>query len=326
MRKGRRTGKGGILRRLGKKRNVKLLLLVLVLALIVVGRYYGIGILNGNDGGDIQPELFDQGASKGNSGSSEVNTGNDERERRNRKMEYPAPLKNTSEIMLQREGYTVSYNKDRKVPNWVAWHLTAEHTKGQNYRDGMDFYEDMEVPAPRATADDYFRSKYDRGHMCPSGDNKWSSKAQKQTFLYTNMCPQNHDLNKGDWNDLEIQCRYWAKEVGDVYIVTGPVFYNGVKQTIGNHKVAVPDAFFKVLLAKGRKTKAIGFVYPNQSGHKDMNEYVVSVDKVESITGMDFFSLLDDRVEEDVESATYQRMIDEWKVEKAVSYFNERNN
>ena len=303
---------------------MKLLLLVLLIALLVLGRYFGIGLGSGNGGGDIVPEFYDQrssGESTRSSGESTRNSGesttNNERGRREQKMEYPAPLKNTSEIMLLREGYTVSYNKDRKVPNWVAWHLTAAHTKGQNYRDGMDFYEDMEVPAPRATTDDYFRSKY---------DNKWSQKAQKQSFLLSNICPQNHDLNKGDWNDLEIQCRYWAKEMGDIYIVTGPIFYNGVKQTIGNHNVAVPDAFFKVLLADGRKTKAIGFVYPNKGGHKDMNEYVVSIDEVERITGMDFFSMLDDRVEENVESANYKRMMDEWKVEKAVSYFNERNN
>ena len=319
------------LRRLGKKRSVKLLMLVLLIALLVLGRYYGIGF--GSDNGDgegkeeggIVPGLVDQRPSGENTRPSGENTTNNERGRREQKMEYPAPLENTSEIMLSREGYTVSYNKDRKVPNWVAWHLTAAHTKGQNYRDGMDFYEDMEVPAPRATADDYFRSKYDRGHMCPSGDNKWSEKAQKQTFLYSNMCPQNHDLNKGDWNDLEIQCRYWAKEMGDIYIVTGPVFYNGVKQTIGNHKVAVPDAFFKVILSDNRKTKAIGFIYPNRGGHKDMNEYVVSVDEVGRITGMDFFSMLDDRLEENVESATYNRMMDEWKIEKAVRYFNEHN-
>ena len=157
---------------LGNKRNVKLLLLILIIVLLVLGRYYGIGIGNGDgdgEGGGIVPELFDQ------NGTGE-NAGNTEGRRREQKMEYPVPLKNTSEIILLREGYTVSYNKDRKVPNWVAWHLTAAHTKGHNYRDGMDFYEDMEVPAPRATADDYFRSKYDRGHMCPSGDNKWSDK------------------------------------------------------------------------------------------------------------------------------------------------------
>ena len=325
--KGKKKNKGmlGRLKKLGNRRILKLLLLILLIAILVLGKYYGIGF--GSDNGDgkdgIVPEFYDQngngnnsGGSKENTNPSGENTGNKERGRREQKMEYPAPLENTNEILLLREGYAVSYNKERKIPNWVAWHLTAAHTRGQNYRDGMDFYEDMEVPAPRATSDDYYRSKF---------DNKWSEKAQRQTFLYSNMCPQNHELNKGDWNDLEIQCRYWAKELGDIYIVTGPIFYNGVKQTIGSHKVAVPDAFFKVLLSDNRKTKAIGFIYPNKGGHKDMNEYITSIDEVERITSMDFFSMLDDRLEENVESATYKRMVDEWKIEKAVSYFREHN-
>ena len=325
-RRGRKE-KSGILGVLGKRRNVKLLALVLIVVLLALGRYFGVGFGGdqGDGGGDMVPELYNPSGNAESAGNAEGNTGKPQNARREQKMEYPAPLKNTKEILLVREGYTVSYNKDRKVPNWVAWHLTSDHTKGRNYRDGMDFYEDVEVPAPRATFEDYHHSKYDRGHMCPSGDNKWSEKAQRQTFLYSNMCPQNHDLNTGDWNDLEIQCRYWAKQMGDIYIVTGPVFYNGVKRTIGSHKVAVPDAFFKVLLDDNRKAKAIGFIYPNSAGHKDMDEYVVSVDEVERITGMDFFSMLDDRVEESVEAASYKKMMEDWKVEKAVEYFNQNN-
>ena len=244
---------------------------------------------------------------------------------REKALEMPVLTKELPELLLKREGYYVSYNKDRRVPNWVAWRLTAEHTSGRHSRSGMAFVEDDQVPRPRATDDDYYGSRYDRGHMCPSGDNKWSWKAQQQSFLFSNVCPQNHGLNKGDWNDLEIQCRYWAKKMGDLYIVTGPVFYNGVRNTIGKNKVAVPDAFFKVILAPRNRGKAIGFVYPNAGGHKDMNEYLVSVDEVERITGIDFFPLLDDRTEENVESAGYRRIMDEWQVEKAVSYYNKRS-
>ena len=237
-------------------------------------------------------------------------------------MEIPAPMADTPELLLRRDGYTVSYNKDRKIPNWVAWHLTAAHTKGDSQRDNMMFTEDEDVPYPRATDDDYYNSRYDRGHMCPAGDNRWDRRAQMQTFLFSNVCPQNHGLNKGDWNDLEIQCRYWAKSLGDIYIVTGPVFYNGVQKTIGRHKVAVPDAFFKVLLCDRGKSKAIGFIYPNRGGHKNMKEYVRPVDEIERITGIDFFPALDDRVEDAVEAEGKQDMIDDWQVYKAKSYRN----
>ena len=243
-----------------------------------------------------------------------------------RKMEVPAPMGGADEKLLTREGYRVSYNARRRIPNWVAWHLTAAHTKGNFRRDDMVFTEDTEVPVPRATDGDYVSSRYDRGHLCPSGDCKWSKVAQAQSFLFTNVCPQNHSLNKGDWNDLEIQCRRWARDLGDIYVVAGPVFYGAEHKTIGRNRVAVPDAFFKVLLADGRKTKAIGFVYPNRGGHKDMTEYVMSVDDVERLTGLDFFPMLDDRVEDQVEAADHPTMVRAWRVDQAVSYANARNN
>lgn len=286
----------------------------------------------GKDDGDIVPGFYDKTVAEKETTPQATQTGTTEKKeegtetaRREQRMEYPAQLDGLSEQLLRREGYTVSYNKVRKVPNWVAWHLTAAHTNGRYYREGMEFLEDMEVPAPRATDDDYFQSRYDRGHMCPSGDNKWSATAQRQSFLFSNMCPQNHGLNKGDWNDLEIQCRDWAKEMGDLYIVTGPVFYDGVKNTIGRHKVAVPDAFFKVVLADGRKAMAIGFIYPNKGGHKPMTHYVRTVDEVENITGMDFFPMLDDNVEDNVEATDRNTLIKQWHVDRNTSKGNLRS-
>ena len=229
-------------------------------------------------------------------------------------MEVPAKTNGIQELLLKRDAFWVSYNKDRKIPNWVAWHLTAAHTRGNNQRDDMLFTEDSEVPYPRATDDDYYSSHYDRGHMCPAGDNKWDRRALTQSFKFSNICPQNHSLNKGDWNDLEIQCRYWAREMGDIYIVTGPIFYNGVKKTIGRNQVAVPDAFFKVILCDNGKAKAIGFIYPNRGGHKEMKEYVRSVDEIERITGIDFFPKLEDSLEGKLESATKDNMVNQWKV------------
>ena len=267
---------------------------------------------DGNVDGSI--ELYDQVGSSAQGTPVPSSSQRKSESQQPRVMEMPAPLNGKKEILMKRTGYSVSYNKDTKLPNWVAWHLTAAHTKGRNYRDGLMFEEDGEVPSPRATDYDYSRSRYDRGHMCPSGDNKWDKNAQRQSFLLTNVCPQNHELNKGDWNDLEMQCREWAKQMGDIYVVAGPVFYNGVKKTIGRNKVAVPDAFFKVVMHDGRKAKAIGFIYPNAEGHKNMAEYVKSVDDVERITGLDFFPKLDDEVEDRIEAAGKNTSVKEWGV------------
>jgi len=217
--------------------------------------------------------------------------------------ELPAPLTDRPEQILKRRGYTTSYNNKTKTPNWVAWHLTKAHTYGSVQRKAEVFTEDTEVEGARATNNDYYNSRYDRGHMCPAGDNKWDQQAMSESFLFTNICPQNHGLNKYEWNDLEIQCREWAQEYGAVDIVCGPIFpREGSLKTIGRNKVWVPEAFFKVILCRQGAPKAIGFIYRNEGKKQSREEAVCSVDEIERLTGIDFFPALDDKTEEKVEA------------------------
>ena len=218
--------------------------------------------------------------------------------------EIPKSPSSLPELILKREGYTVSYHPERKVPNWVAWHLTKQHTTGKNKRNKVSFQEDPDVPFPKATNADYYNSRYDRGHMCPAGDNKWSAEAMLQSFYFTNICPQNQNLNRYEWNDLEQQCREWAKEYGAIDICCGPIFEGkGRQKTIGKNKVWVPDAFFKcVLYYHGKDSKAIAFIYTNRSIKQDMSACVVTVDEVERRTGIDFFPALPDNVENRIEA------------------------
>ena len=228
--------------------------------------------------------------------------------------EMPAKLADRPEQILKRKGYTTSYNSRTKTPNWVAWHLTKSHTYGSNQRSQEVFAEDESVKAPRATDNDYYNSRYDRGHMCPAGDNKWDRQAMTESFLFTNVCPQNHGLNKYEWNDLEILCRDWARKYGAIDIVCGPLYSSegerfrvGVnsehqQKTIGRNKVWVPDAFFKVVLCRQGHPKAIGFVYRNEGKKQSMEEAVCSVDEIETMTGMDFFPSLDDTTERRIEA------------------------
>ncbi|WP_456103161.1 DNA/RNA non-specific endonuclease [Prevotella sp.] len=219
------------------------------------------------------------------------------------RLEIPISKKQNPSLILYREGYTASYNPETRTPNWVAWHLTANHTDGPVKRNGISFQADQDIPEPRVDTYDYMRSGYDRGHMCPAGDNHWSQKAMEQSFLMTNVCPQVPALNSGLWNTIEKQCRTWAEQYGDVYIVCGPIYFNQKHKTIGKNKVQVPEAFFKVILCLRDKPKAIGFICRNASakGHKK-NDYVNSIDEVERITGLDFFSQLPDNIEQRVES------------------------
>ena len=224
-------------------------------------------------------------------------------------LEVPRKLTDRPEQILKRVAYTSSYNSDLRIPNWVAWQLTGAHTEGKNKRAGVKFQEDTDVPLPRAVDFDYVRSGYDRGHLCPSADNRWDTTAQEQSFLLTNVCPQDHNLNVGDWHELENLCRKWAKTYGSIYIVAGPVLLKGKHKTIGKNKVTVPEAFFKVVLCMEGEPKAIGFIYRNESGNRPKSYYVNTIDDVERITGIDFFPALPDNVEKAVEATCN---LEEW--------------
>ena len=194
-------------------------------------------------------------------------------------LELPAPLKGKDEIILKRKGYTVSYNRKLNLPNWVAWELNRDKLVERESRTDK-FLPDPDLPPAEAvTTDDYKGSGWDRGHMCPAADNRWHWRAMQESFYMTNICPQHHNLNRGDWKELEDRCRVWAEQEGRIYIVCGPILYNQKHRTIGKeHKIVVPEAFFKVILCADSR--------------------------VERITGIDFFPALPDDVEKRVE-ATY---------------------
>lgn len=212
-----------------------------------------------------------------------------------------APLTKIPEIVLQRTSYVVSYNKQTRCPNWVAWQLTADHTDGELKRMN-NFHEDEDCPRPRATLQDYKGSGWSRGHMCPAGDNKWSREAMYDSFSLVNVCPQDSKHNSGVWNSMEMDCRQWARKYGEVFIVCGPVWTKGKHQTIGPNKVQVPEAFFKVVLRLKPKPAGFGFITRNNEGTKKRDLYYNSIDQVERITGIDFFPALPDDIENEVEA------------------------
>ena len=241
------------------------------------------------------------------------------------KPQLPKMSRRVPSQLLYRKAYTTSYNRDTRCPNWVMWQLTREHTNGPYPRKGVPYYDDngvmlgvgevtsktlrngyvvdKQAGPPRQEHDDWTKNVFNmsHGHMCPAGDCRWSKTAVNQTFLLTNICPQDRALNNGDWKQLEDKCRKWANKYGSVYIVAGPIFYNRTIRTIGENKVRVPDAFFKVVLCMKGTPKAIGFIYPNNGEHHPMNHYVRTVDEVERVTGIDFFSNLPQKTEKAVE-------------------------
>lgn len=219
------------------------------------------------------------------------------------KLEIPAAVQGGSHRLIAREGYTLLYNTERLIPDWVAYELTALETEGDEPR-GEHFKKDPEILGLQAENDDYRNSGWDKGHMAPAADMKWSESAMEDCFYLTNICPQDHKLNTGTWKKLEEQCREYARYFGNLYIVCGPIVENNRYGTIGDNGVMVPDGFFKVLLAPYYgKYVGVGFLFENKKGGKKLVEHAVTVDEVERVTGLDFFPSLPDDVEKAVESA-----------------------
>ena len=217
-------------------------------------------------------------------------------------MEKVAVAKGTPSKVKEYEGFTVGFNPENKTPNYVAWILHGHETEGASQRSNK-FWTDYDMPGCPDTRD-YSRSGYDRGHMCPAGEQKWSDSAMHDSFVMSNICPQKHELNSGAWKTLEEKERVWARRDSSLVIVAGPIYDNSTPETIGKNGVRVPYAFYKVLLAPfAQPMRAIGFVYPNMRCPGNMANYATTVDEVEKITGLDFFTELPDRIEEQVESS-----------------------
>ena len=218
-----------------------------------------------------------------------------------KELDKVAVTKALPSVVKEYEGFTVNFNPENKTPNYVAWVLQGNETDGAIGRSNK-FWTDTELKGCPDTRD-YSRSGYDRGHMSPAGEQKWSDEAMHHSFVMANICPQKHELNTGAWKTLEDKERLWAKRDSAIVIVAGPIYDSTDKETIGRNKVRVPSAFFKVLLATySSPMRAIGFVYPNMRCDGNMQAYAVSVDDVEKMTGFDFFIALPDDIEDDIES------------------------
>ena len=217
-------------------------------------------------------------------------------------IEIPNITEERSDRVITHKGYTVSYNYDWKIPNWVAYELTDLEVQGEVPRYDR-FKPDPMVPqGATATTNDYKHSGYDRGHMAPAADMKWDEQVMKESFYLSNICPQNPNLNGGVWKDLEEQVRDLASQKGKIFVVCGPIV-NDMSNTIGENKVVVPQAFYKVLLQEENgEIHTIGFVYENASGRKPMSTYAMTVDEVENLTNIDFFPSLPNKIENKVEA------------------------
>ena len=208
----------------------------------------------------------------------------------------------TTGAVVNHEYYSLSYSETHEQAEWVAYELTKQHLKKNDFERPY-FIEDRKVKTKSANYRNYKNSGYDRGHLCPAGDRGFNYDAYHETFLTSNISPQNHDFNAGVWNRLEQKVRFWTQKYDGVYVITGGVLKNGLK-TIGEEKVSIPQEFYKVVIdASEGEYKAIAFLIPNRATDKSFYEYAVTIDTIEDKTGIDFFSNLSEAIEKKLEAS-----------------------
>lgn len=222
--------------------------------------------------------------------------------------------------------YTLSYSEPHEQAEWVAYNLTKSSILVKNVPRSKWYQTDHSISTGSAVHGDYTRSGYSRGHLIPAGDLAFSYEAMDESMLMSNMSPQRQGFNQGIWNELENQVRNWAFERDQVFVVTGPVLKKrNIVDYIGKNEVAVPNLFYKIILdyTEGDE-QAIAFLIPNELSEERLEKYVVSIDEVEEITGIDFFAdFYDESIENRIErssdasqwhfdEALYQTRINEW--------------
>ena len=198
----------------------------------------------------------------------------------------------SAEEIIQHKYYTLNYNEDHEVANWVSYELDHDRIRNCVKRKN-NFRIDPLVSTGSAEASDYKGSGFDRGHLVPAGDMKFNAEAMSETFYFSNMSPQPGPFNQGRWSQLEHLIRAWALKYKKIWIVTGPILAPNLPTIGKRNQVSVPEEYYKVILRKeGKNYKGMAFLMHTNVPYRDLTSYATSIDHVEELSGFDFFQFL----------------------------------
>ena len=202
---------------------------------------------------------------------------------------YP---ESTTGQVISHKHYTLSYSEEHEQAEWVAYKLTEDNLRKPRVQREKRFRQDELISTYSAKHNDYSHSGYTRGHLAPAGDMAFSKDAMRESFFMSNMSPQVKEFNGGIWRELEENVRNWAFDNDELYVVTGPVLnQENIIKHIGYNKVSVPNLFYKIILdLKQPEQKSIAFLMPNEKSIKKIDNYIVSIDEIEELTGINFFA------------------------------------
>ena len=225
------------------------------------------------------------------------------------------------DIIREFRAYTTSFDsKDGGIvygiPEWVAYEIKPCREFLGEAPAGPGAWMTDSTTGLAPTDESYSNSTYDRGYMCQKFI-AWrlGANACWNTHTTLNACPQSPSFSRGIWGDLDKEMAAWADVYKkSVWIICGPVILKDrAVQWIGDAgevRVAVPHAFFKIVIRESRdpeRPHVLAFLYPHhhfysEEGPYDHTPYLVSVDDIEELTGLDFLTALPDDIEEVVES------------------------
>ncbi|RYZ63397.1 MAG: DNA/RNA non-specific endonuclease, partial [Proteobacteria bacterium] len=193
----------------------------------------------------------------------------------------------------------VCFSEQHRQAIYIAYELTREQLNNPVVKRAEDFREDDEFKS--AGTYDFSNTIYERGHLAPAADMKWSAQAMADSFSMANITPQKKAMNHGRWLELEDMVRNWARKYGEVYIVMGPLLDDSLTK-VGRSQVSLPKAHFKCVLEMTiQPEKSVCFVIP-QDPNLTLADYTRTVDQVEALTGLDLFAALNDEIETRIEA------------------------
>ena len=214
------------------------------------------------------------------------------------------------------KGFVIGFDCEYKMAAWTFHQLNTDVTFGSNSRTN-DFRMDSTISCGTATEVDYFKTKtnedgtiqtrgfgFDRGHLVPSADLKWSKAAMSETYYYSNITPQKPDFNRESWAQLESLVRKIAdNEKKILFVLTGPILHKGLEvNNESENKLKIPELHYKIIAdLSNENPRGIAFLMPNKKCDSKVSNYVVPIDSIERLTGLDFFSLISDSLEQKIE-------------------------
>lgn len=215
-----------------------------------------------------------------------------------------------SSTYIEHQSMILEYSETHEQAKWVAHMILPEIENGLAYRSN-DFRVDPKVLSGTAIQEDYFLTDtlasgevdydgfgFDRGHLAPSADFRWSEKALSESYFYSNMSPQRPEFNRNKWAELENYLRRYVivNEV-PLFVVTSPVLKEGlpkIKRSVNG--VSIPEKYAKAVYDP-INNRAVAFLMENKLLEYPLESYAVSVDEIEEVTGLDLFASLPEEIE-----------------------------